>query len=349
MCSENHDHDWIKQEFPSLEAAKDWILAQELDQLFTAVTFRNGYGVYSCRHREKPEKRAAKDQSNNSEVKRNRSRLTPHGCKAGFKLRKVMRCSCVDFVAKTLCFHQEILFELRGCLTHSHPVERKSRRISQVTKNLLMSLLEAGVPKSVIKDKYCRPSDSDNSDAKFVTLQDLTNFENALKKTKLPTKSSTPDSSSQLDPTIASVSDETPILPVKSIVLPFSIEVEPTSICISGPDGKSTTDFNWLDLTDSDLLDSTSTNDEDLTSKAYTSVESSINPVPECVPQPKKSDDPKPIIDFNWIELAASSKISKFDQAIPSPSMKPLTPQVGWTIIICCATMLEFFLVLSGI
>ncbi|XP_059082301.1 uncharacterized protein LOC131879864 [Tigriopus californicus] len=224
-----------------------------------------GNGVYRCRHWETPGKTRVKKNLDPTidHVKRNRSKITALGCKARFYLRKITRCKCLDNVSEKFCLHQQTLFELRGCLKHSHEVEGKSHRISQVTKNLIMSL-EVGVPRSVVRDKYCRPSHMEDLDAKWVTLKDLTNFENALHKSRHPPAPSASVPCAQLDLAISSMTDQVSAnskvnLPDKLDGLSFSINADPASLNLTSQDGKSGTGFSWLAQSGLDLLDSTST------------------------------------------------------------------------------------------
>lgn len=173
-CGEStHDHDLVDERFADMSEAKAWVQNKELDKTFSIASSTSDYALYYCRHRRS---RASKQKSDNAK----RRKVTPkpvYSCHAQFSIAKTTVCNCDSSEEGFECNNTRVVFQLRGCTTHSHDFEIRHHRISKITRDFAVNLLKNGVPKATILEKYCSLDEYDNLDHKLITMQDLINFE----------------------------------------------------------------------------------------------------------------------------------------------------------------------------
>ncbi|XP_059098729.1 uncharacterized protein LOC131892878 isoform X2 [Tigriopus californicus] len=114
--------------------------------------------------------------------RRNRKPINRCACAASLNIRKIRLCYCENPESNPFCEKFQTQFQLLGCLTHSHRPQKQFLRIPKVKRDMLLSLMEIGVPKKVILDKYCSSENLDETEGKIVTLKDLDNFEKHHRK-----------------------------------------------------------------------------------------------------------------------------------------------------------------------
>lgn len=179
LCHEKHDHEPVFETFPSLEAAKAWIVSMEWDQSFVITETKPDYAMYRCRHR--PPK-----QNSDSQLPKERITMTvsSYNCKAKLAICPWIACQCSeeDRRKSRVCQKQRRMFRLRGCRTHSHSLEVQAQRISRLMRDSLGTLLKAGVSKRDILKGYCNVGHSNENPGKVVTMQDLRNIEVCMKR-----------------------------------------------------------------------------------------------------------------------------------------------------------------------
>eukprot|EP00094_Tigriopus_californicus_P006069 TCALIF_05845-PA protein Name:"Protein of unknown function" AED:0.15 eAED:0.15 QI:133/1/1/1/0.33/0.25/4/202/343 len=180
-CSEKHEHEPVHETFPSLDAAKAWIVEMEWDQSFSITQTKSEYVRYRCRHRP----RYQDQQDSHIPKKRLTGKVSSYDCQAKLAIVSVMVCKCVRAdLQSNVCQSQGQMFQLRGCLTHSHPPDFQAQRISRLTRDSLITLLKAGLSKRDILKQYCNVGHSDDNPCKIVTMQDLRNIEKFCKKSQ---------------------------------------------------------------------------------------------------------------------------------------------------------------------
>lgn len=176
-CSDqSHVHSLMEQEFATFEEAKQWIYSMELDQTFQIARTRSNCTWYQCR-RNKAQK--PQEQSETSVRKRKSSGTGYVPCSAQFTISVAHICRCMGNEAELgqICSDHHVVRLVKGCAKHSHEVDIKHQRISKSTKDSLINLLRAGVPKSIIMERYCSPENYDRLDRKLITMHDLRNLE----------------------------------------------------------------------------------------------------------------------------------------------------------------------------
>lgn len=183
FCREvNHDHVRMDETFASLSEAKTWIAQKQLDQVFTVERSHRSRIVYECRHH--------KARSHGMPlvlVFRDAGaidKLPALNCKAVLRVDEMNVCVCqaqdtdeADEKSPLVWLEGAIRIRVRGCLGHSHPQEVRFLRMSQKTKEFLISLLKLGLTKETILSRYCNSTDIESQENKLVTLQDLSNLE----------------------------------------------------------------------------------------------------------------------------------------------------------------------------
>ena len=59
-------------------------------------------------------------------------------------MRKCTLCHCGPSTTGAECHSAQEVYVASGCLTHSHPVDMKKVRVSDVTKSYIVNLLQSG-------------------------------------------------------------------------------------------------------------------------------------------------------------------------------------------------------------
>ncbi|XP_059093410.1 uncharacterized protein LOC131888548 isoform X2 [Tigriopus californicus] len=194
FCRHDHEHNVIDKNFATHEEATQWVLAQELDRVFIRCTTKDAHSSFRCRHN--PHRRRMNldpipDPSMNvpaSPLKFEASKERYKFCSALMRVYEMWMCLCPSTLEthgskSAVCMQSEKRFRLRGCLTHSHEIDPCLYRMSQATRERLMSLLESGVPKKVILEKHCHQGHLEYvSGFKPVSYEDLRNLEKVLVK-----------------------------------------------------------------------------------------------------------------------------------------------------------------------
>ncbi|XP_059080840.1 uncharacterized protein LOC131878744 [Tigriopus californicus] len=169
-CKEtNHEHQLVNEEFATIELAKEWLLVKEFDKIFTIFTSRPDYIRYQCRHvrsKQTPKKNPTK----------NVPSIPFIPCTAKLFVDKIKVCKCSNNLTNT-CESPSLVYRVRGCTTHSHEIEIRYNRISGNTKAMLISLLQAGIPKKTVLEQYCSFENYSNMNQKLITSMDLRNLE----------------------------------------------------------------------------------------------------------------------------------------------------------------------------
>lgn len=163
-----------------MQEARSWIFDQEMDKILVIVGSREGNIRYQCRQRDV----SRNPITSNKIKKRNRKPIGRCACPASLNIRKIRLCFCEYPESSPFCENIRTMFQLLGCLAHSHTPQKQFYRIPKVKKDMLLSLMEIGVPKKVILEKYCSPENADETEDKIVTLKDLDNFEKFHAKTR---------------------------------------------------------------------------------------------------------------------------------------------------------------------
>eukprot|EP00094_Tigriopus_californicus_P013513 TCALIF_13071-PA protein Name:"Protein of unknown function" AED:0.83 eAED:0.83 QI:56/0/0.25/0.25/0.66/0.75/4/0/286 len=89
--------------------------------------------------------------------------------------RQATLCQCEDTTTE-ICRNEKPRVLIYGCLSHCHPIERKNIRLSKVTKDHALNLLQSGLRHGVIIEKYFAPI-NDEPDHKLVVPADLYRIE----------------------------------------------------------------------------------------------------------------------------------------------------------------------------
>lgn len=157
-----------------MAAAKTWVLTKELDKTFSIAITKPKSVTYFCRYRRS---RTNTPTASTSAKKRKVNPKPLYPCKAQFIIDKVTLCQCDPNVSGVECQNFREVARLRGCLHHSHDAQIRHQRVSKITKDSVITLLEMGVPKAVVMERYCFKDTYENIDYKPITTQDLYNFE----------------------------------------------------------------------------------------------------------------------------------------------------------------------------
>lgn len=180
-CRESHEtHRLVNGTFNSFEEARAWASAQEFDKTMSIVTSQTNYLIYKCRHNSRHTSNRAKPCP-----QRRRVSLTKFDCKARVVVNKTCLCRCETENAKHICFENEETIRMSGCVTHCHDLSQRFDRIPKATKNNIEVLLKAGVSKSTILKDYCSSIVGQDNAHKIITMQDIRNIENHLRKKHL--------------------------------------------------------------------------------------------------------------------------------------------------------------------
>lgn len=172
----SHAESFVHHEFDTLDSAKDWVKSMELDRQFCIGSSKPNWIQYQCRRHlaKKPNRSPKKSQGKRKIAK---TAYVPCPAKFTISMTHVCRCTTTKDQNGAVCLDHRRVYSLRGCLAHSHEEEIKYQRISKIVKEKLISLLRAGVPKSIIIERYCSQDTYKNVDSKLLTMQDLRNLE----------------------------------------------------------------------------------------------------------------------------------------------------------------------------
>ncbi|TRY63563.1 hypothetical protein TCAL_08691 [Tigriopus californicus] len=177
-CREPHaTHRLVSGTFDSFDEARAWATAQEFDKTMSIVTSQTNYLIYKCRHNSRLKGSRLKPCP-----QRRRVSLMPFDCKARVVVNKTCICRCDSDNAKHICYENEDTIRMSGCLTHCHDISPRFDRIPKATKDNIGVLLQAGLSKSTILRDYCNSVVGQSNDHKIITMQDIRNIENHMKK-----------------------------------------------------------------------------------------------------------------------------------------------------------------------
>lgn len=93
-------------------------------------------------------------------------------------IREAEICQCKMVSTNAICSSYKKQITVRGCLNHSHPIEKRNLRLSKVVKREAADLLKAGIQPKVVLNKYFPPDEC--SQSKPVTSGDIYRIANDL-------------------------------------------------------------------------------------------------------------------------------------------------------------------------
>ncbi|XP_059090576.1 uncharacterized protein LOC131886305 isoform X2 [Tigriopus californicus] len=158
-CPGKHDHRWVELDVETMAIALEWFHSQELDRFFFKESSRPSLRIFRCSQRSR---------KSSSPIKKTKK---IYDCSAKIVFRQATLCQCEDTITE-ICRNGKPMVLIYGCLTHSHPIDRKNIRLSKVTKNQALKLLQSGLEHGDIIEKYFAPND-DDPDRKPVIPADL--------------------------------------------------------------------------------------------------------------------------------------------------------------------------------
>lgn len=172
-CKEvTHEHQVVEEEFSTMEEAKEWFFKKKFDKLLTVFTSRVYCIRYQCRH--------SRIKQYPTEVTVDKTIKYPtipaFPCQAKLTIGKIKICQCPKGTTD-VCQNQGVMYKVQGCTSHSHDIEVRHNRIPRNTKAMLTALLEAGIPKNTILERYCSFENYKDIDEKIITSLDLRNIE----------------------------------------------------------------------------------------------------------------------------------------------------------------------------
>lgn len=179
-----------------MEQAFQWVQDRELDRMFIIKTNKKNrtYFVYNCRHKERGNRNKNQSTAEQASLPITRKKRTVpyYPCTAKFIINKRDSCQCSESERQegVICRNRHQVVQVYGCMTHCHELEGVNQRISQVSKNYIIALLQAGVPKSQVMERFSRDNVTENMEHQLITMAHLRNWENAyVKKRSGPTSS----------------------------------------------------------------------------------------------------------------------------------------------------------------
>ncbi|TRY61645.1 hypothetical protein TCAL_10080, partial [Tigriopus californicus] len=152
VCTEMHDHKLLREAFDTMAEAIQWYQAQELDRHFRVRDSRHDAYQYKV-----------------------------------ITVRQIEMCHCEATEPRERCFQARHRFIMEGCLTHSHPMDPDNFRLSQVTQERILGLIQSGHEVNEIVD-LCN-ADQSQSQSKRVTLAHVYRLKRAMDRA--PSKAST--------------------------------------------------------------------------------------------------------------------------------------------------------------
>ncbi|TRY80259.1 hypothetical protein TCAL_15415, partial [Tigriopus californicus] len=147
-----------------MEASQVCFESNEMDRSFVTRRSSSNQRLFICAQ-------TTKDNIKDKRLKTNASRKT-HDCPAKLFFKEASFCRCVSPVAGEKCELNRPSVQIRGCLQHSHPLERRNLRLSKAVKEDVVKLLEAGLTPNVIINKY-HPAEKEDPASKPVTTGDV--------------------------------------------------------------------------------------------------------------------------------------------------------------------------------
>lgn len=171
LCTDStHEHQLVHEEFSTMAEAREWFFAKEFDKLLTTSTSREDYVRYQCRHtRARKEAHPAKTNYY--------ARIPSFSCPAKLTIHKAKICQCPENNAAKTCHKQGVVFRVLGCAAHSHEVEMQHNLLGRKSKETLIELLDAGIPKKTILKRYCSSVRDKSTNQKLITEMDLRNLQ----------------------------------------------------------------------------------------------------------------------------------------------------------------------------
>ncbi|XP_059097457.1 uncharacterized protein LOC131891806 [Tigriopus californicus] len=162
-CKEKHDHQLVELDVETMAVALEWFHSQEHDRFFCKESCRPSLRIFRCSQRTKKTSRVVKHTKK------------IYDCSAKIIFRQATLCQCEDTTTE-ICRNEKPRVLIYGCLSHCHPIERKNIRLSKVTKDHALNLLQSGLRHGVIIEKYFAPI-NDEPDHKLVVPADLYRIE----------------------------------------------------------------------------------------------------------------------------------------------------------------------------
>ncbi|XP_059088397.1 uncharacterized protein LOC131884585 [Tigriopus californicus] len=173
-----HDHKLLREAFDTMAEAIQWYQAQELDRHFRVRDSRHDayqYKVFRCSQRVA------------SKAYKHAKTRKIYPCRAKITVRQIEMCHCEATEPRERCFQARHRFIMEGCLTHSHPMDPDNFRLSQVTQERILGLIQSGHEVNEIVD-LCN-ADQSQSQSKRVTLAHVYRLKRAMDRA--PSKAST--------------------------------------------------------------------------------------------------------------------------------------------------------------
>lgn len=166
VCDTDHDHSPIEIEFSTMDEALAWRFDEEHDRYFSIRQSRKNFKHFHC---------SQKHEGKKQERVKNSKKV--HNCPAKFMFNQRRLCHCdISSTTQERCSSYKDVVQVRGCLEHSHPLERRNIHLSKKTKDNIVDLLKSGLQTSVILEKHFPPS-RENPTSKPVTADDIYRLE----------------------------------------------------------------------------------------------------------------------------------------------------------------------------
>ena len=176
QCKEDHEHEWINKEFDSLEEAREFILAEELDTKFAVrSSVESGLVAKGRTKPEVPNQQWSCNRNNRSSTwvpkRKNSKKLLNEKCPAKFVVRprEVADKSALlkkdsdnikgrkegASISKSLNVTTKWI--IYGCLTHSHDIENtKLLKLSHRVRKNIGLLLKLDIPMYRLRSQYLK-------------------------------------------------------------------------------------------------------------------------------------------------------------------------------------------------
>ncbi|XP_059083696.1 uncharacterized protein LOC131880975 isoform X2 [Tigriopus californicus] len=138
--------------------ALEWWAANEMDRFFSFKGCKRGSKIAHC--------------SQNVQDKRASTKKTKKvfHCSAKIIFNQAEVCQCEDANADgDWCHNAQFKILAYGCLAHSHPIEPRKLRLSEVEKRRVIQMLQSGLRSDVILDKFVPQS----ANSKPLTYDDV--------------------------------------------------------------------------------------------------------------------------------------------------------------------------------
>lgn len=169
-CKVPHEHQLIREQFDSMAEALEWWAANQMDRYFSFKGRKRASRIANC--------------SQNVQDKRASTKKTKKLFQCGAKIifNQVEVCLCEADNDSDWCHTAQFKILAYGCVAHSHPIEPKNLRLSEVEKTRVAQMLQSGLRSDVILDKYVPMS----ANSKPLTYDDIYRIRKACNLIRSP-------------------------------------------------------------------------------------------------------------------------------------------------------------------